>query len=230
MSKKAWIIFTAVCIVLLGSLVYISSRNRVNVDGIDPNVIQPGSEQSGLIGDNVFGKTGSPVTLIEYGDFQCPGCGSAYPIVKKVTEKYKDQMAFVFRNFPLTSIHPNARAASAAAEAAGLQGNYWGMYNMLYENQASWESLGASERTDFFASYADELKLDTNQFRTDMTSAAATAKINFDLALGKKAGVDATPTFFLNGERLDASIWQDEAKLDETVTTALRDAGVKLPK
>lgn len=230
MSKKVWIIFAAVCIVLLGSLIYISSKNRVNVDGIDPNAIQPGSEQSGWIGDNVFGKAGSPVTLIEYGDFQCPGCGSAHPTVKKVTEKYKDQLAFVFRNFPLTSIHPNARAASAAAEAAGLQGKYWDMHNMLYENQALWESLGAGERTNFFASYAEDLELDTEKFKTDMASRWATGKINFDMALGKKAGVDATPTFFLNGELIDSSIWQDEAKFEETVTTALRDAGVALPK
>jgi protein-disulfide isomerase len=229
-SKKVWIIFAAICIVLLGSLIYISSKSRVNVDGIDPNTIQPGSEQSGWIGDNIFGKADSPVTLIEYGDFQCPGCGSAHPTVKKVTEKYKNQLAFVFRNFPLTSIHPNARAASAAAEAAGLQGKYWDMHNMLYENQASWESLGAGERTNFFASYADDLELDAEKFKTDMAGRAATGKINFDLALGKKAGVDATPTFFLNGELIDSSIWQDEAKFEETITTALRDAGVALPK
>src|SRR4051812_16240717 len=118
MSGKGWIIFGAICVVLFGGLVFWSGRDRVDVSSVDTNKIQPASSDSGNIGDHVFGNKDAKVVLMEYGDFQCPGCGSAHPTVKALSEKYKDQLAFVFRNFPLTSIHPNARAAAAAVETA----------------------------------------------------------------------------------------------------------------
>lgn len=229
MSKKAWIIFAAVCIVLLGGLVYLSGKNKVNVGSVDTNTIQKASEQSGGIADHVFGKADSKVVLVEYGDFQCPGCGRAHPNVKAVTEKYKDQAAFVFRNFPLSSIHPNARAAAAAAEAAGLQGKYWELHNMLYENQSQWSSLSADARTGFFADYAGQLGLKVDTFKTDFASSKVTQKINYDIALGKKADVSATPTIFLNGKQIEQDIWQDEKKLDDAFADALRKNNIALP-
>lgn len=229
MSKKVWIIFASVCVLLLAGLVFISSSNRVNVDNVDNNVILGPLEQSGNISDHVLGKTDSPVILVEYGDFQCSGCGSAFPTVEKLVEKYKGQIAFVFRNFPLTNIHPNARAAAAAAEAAGKQGDFWGMYRLLYEQQASWQGLGTSERTNYFASLAEELDLDKTAFITDLSDSAINQKINFDLALGKKYGVDSTPTFFLNGERVDNELWQDENAFEEKIVEAITSAGLELP-
>lgn len=224
MSKKVWIIFASVCILLLTGLVFISNANRINVDHVDVNAIQGPSEQSGNIGDHVFGKADSPVVLIEYGDFQCPGCGSAFPTVDKLVEKYEDKIAFVFRNFPLTGIHPNARVAAASAEAAGQQSKFWEMYRLLYENQNSWSNLGTNERTDYFASLADELELNRDQFMADLSSSTINQKINFDLAVGKKAGVDATPTFFLNGEKLSAEIYQNEEAFEKAITDALERA------
>src|SRR6478735_792882 len=104
MSTKAWIIFAAACVVLFGGLIIWSSSDNIDVSNVDANKIQPASENSGNIGDHVFGKKDSKVILFEYGDFQCPGCGAAYPTLKAVSEKYEKQLAFVFRNFPLTTI------------------------------------------------------------------------------------------------------------------------------
>ncbi len=233
MSKKAWIIFASICVILLGGLVYVSSKDKLDVNGVDVNAIQTGSEQSGGIADQVLGKADSKVVFIEYGDFQCPGCGGAHPTVKKITEKYQGQIAFVFRNFPLAAKHPNARAAAAAAEAAGLQGKYWEMHNKLYENQSSWQSLSANERTNFFVGYANDLKLNVETFKTDIASTKVNQKISFDQAVGKKAKVDATPTFYLNGEKptsiFNANGGVDEEKLDAAIVEALKSKGIELP-
>jgi protein-disulfide isomerase len=232
-SKKAWIIFASVCVALLGGLIFVSTKDKIDVSAVDVNAIQTGSAQSGGIADQVLGKADSKVVFIEYGDFQCPGCGGAHPTVKKVTEKYQGQVAFVFRNFPLAAKHPNARAAAATAEAAGLQGKYWEMHNKLYETQSSWQNLSPTERTDFFVGYATDLNLNVETFKTDLASAKVSQKINFDQAVGKKAKVDATPTFFLGGEK-PTSIYSenggiDEAKLDAAFAEALKKHGIELP-
>jgi protein-disulfide isomerase len=228
-SKKAWIIFAAICVVLLAGLVYLSNKDKIVVDGVNVLKTQSASQASGDIGDHVFGKKDSKVTLIEYGDFQCPGCGSAYPNLKAVSEKYEGQLTFVFRNFPLTSIHPNARAAAAVAEAAGLQGRYWDMHNKLYESQSSWSSLDASQRTDFFVGYAKDLGLNVDTFKKDLSNQKVGQKIDFDIALGKKAGVVGTPTIYLNGKAVDSAIWNDKSQLDATIVQAFKTAGVTLP-
>ena len=226
MSKKAWIIFAAVCIVLLAGLVYVSNKDKIDVTKVDANSIQPARSESGDIADHVFGKADSKVVFIEYGDFQCPGCGSAYPNIKQVTEKYKDQVAFIFRNFPLTSLHPNARAAAAAAEAAGLQGKYWEMHNKLYENQRDWENLSSNERTDFFAGYAKDLGINVDTFKTDLSSPKINQKISYDIEVGKKAGVNATPTLYLNNKAVEQDTWNDAAKLDTAFANVMKANGM----
>lgn len=205
MNKIGWIIFSVVVVGLLAGLIIWQrvSNPTADVSSINNNSILAASEQSGNIADNVTGKVDSKVLLIEYGDFQCPGCGAAYPNVKTLLEEYGDRIAFVFRNFPLTSIHPNARAAAATAEAAGLQGKYWEMHDLLYANQESWSSLDTSKRTDTFVALAAQLGLDTDKFKTDLSSADVNKKISFDFALGKANTVSSTPTFFLNGAKLD---------------------------
>lgn len=230
MSKKAWIIFATVCVVLLGGLVFISSKDKIDVSGIDAGKIQKANTQSGDIADHVYGKADSKVVLIEYGDYQCPGCGSAYPNVKAVTEKYKGQVAFIFRNFPITSLHPNARVAAAAAEAAGLQGKFWEMHDALYETQSSWETLNATERTDFFAAKAKQLGLNTDTFKTDLASTKVNQKISYDQAIGKKINVNATPTFYLNGKGLDQSSWSNQDKLDATIVAEMKNNGISVPE
>jgi protein-disulfide isomerase len=205
MNKVGWIIFSVVVVGLLGGLIIWtrSTNPSVDVSKINNNSILVASAASGNIADHVTGKTDSKVLLIEYGDYQCPSCGSAYPNVKTLMDQYGDRIALVFRNFPLTSIHPNARAGAAAAEAAGLQGKYWEMHDALYSNQDSWTSLDASQRTDAFVSFATQLGLDTKKFTTDLSDVNVNKKISFDISLGKANTVAATPTFFLNGKTLD---------------------------
>jgi protein-disulfide isomerase len=211
MSKKSWIIFIVAVAVLLGGLVIWSRSNssKTSVDGIDSSVILAASDASGSIADQVFGKTDSKVVLIEYGDYQCPGCGSLEPKIKKIVDEYQSKIAFVFRNFPLTDIHPNAKAAAAAVEAAGLQGKFWDVHEAVYAQQSSWSSLGINERLDFFKNLVSGLGLNTDQFTQDMGSDKVLKKLNFDKQLGVKAGVDSTPSLFIGKDKLDNSIIQN---------------------
>ena len=228
MGKKAWLIFAAVVIVLLGSLIYLSNKNKVSIDvsNVTSNSVVAASEQSGNIGDHVSGNPDHKVILVEYGDFQCPGCGGMYPTVKELTEKYKGELTFVFRNFPITSIHPNARAAAAVAEAAGKQGKYWQMHDKLYEGQKSWENLRSDKRTAFFEAYARDLGLNTDTFMADLASSSVTQKINFDQALAKKDNVTSTPTFYLDDKQISQDTWGDKAKFEQAITDALKAKGI----
>ena len=205
---------------IIGGLVVYSrsSSPSTDVSTIDTNNIITASDQNGQIADHVYGKADAKVVLIEYGDFQCPSCGGAYTPVKTATEAYKDKVAFVFRNFPLTTIHPNARAAAAVAEAAGLQGKYWEMHDLLYESQADWESLNGDQRTNVFVEYAKEIGLDEAKFKTDLISKSVNTKISFDQAIGKKINVNATPTFYLNGKQLSDT---DAGQIVQGSTTTL---------
>ncbi len=223
MSKKTWIIFAAVCIVVLGGLVVLSKKGQADVGSIDQNKIVAASAANGNIGDHVFGNTSGKTTMIEYGDFECPACKAAYPNVKTVTDQFKDQLTFVFRNNPLTTIHPNARAGAAAAEAAGLQGKYWEMHDALYENQDDWGNSSADQRTTYFVGYARQVGVkDIDKFKTDMSSNQVDTKINFDLALGKKVPVTGTPTILINGKAIDSATWNDPGKLKQAVQDALQ--------
>lgn len=229
MSKKAWIIFAAVCVAILGSLVYFSSKNNIDVSGIDGNKIQPANAKSGGIADHTFGQANSKVILIEYGDFQCPYCGQDYPGIKAIAQKYQGQISFVFRNFPLTSRHPNALTAAAAAEAAGLQGKYWQMHDVLYNNQSEWGDSTSMQRTSLFQKYATNIGLNVNTFTSDLASNSVSQKISFDQALGAAAQVSATPTLFLDGTKVDDTTAATQTKLNTAVANELKKQGIALP-
>lgn len=199
MTKKTWIIFAVICVAIIGGMIYTSRNNRVNVTDVDGNVYQAASAENGNIGDHTYGNMKSKVILIEYGDYQCPGCASAYSVIKEVTEKYKDKMGFIFRNYPLYSAHPNAFAAAAAAEAAGLQGKYWEMHDKLYSEQNTWKSLTGSARTDYFIQTADQIGISGSELSGQLDNSNIKRKIDFDEALGKKAGVKGTPSFYIDG-------------------------------
>jgi len=228
-SNKAWIIFAVVAVGLLTALVVVSGRGKVDVNSIDTRSVLSASEASGNIADQVYGKADSKVILIEYGDFQCPTCGTVHPIVKSLTEKYKGQVAFVFRNFPLPTIHPNARAAAAAVEAAGLQGKYWEMHNKIFESQTAWSSLSANDRGSYFTNAAKELGLNVDTFNADLAGANVTKKISFDQALGKKDKVSATPTVFLNGQTVELGTLTDRTKLDDLLKAEMKKQNIELP-
>lgn len=248
MNRTAWIVFIVLCVGFLGGLVWISKGKALDVSSVDTWAFQNGESRNGNIADHVYGNKDAKVRIIEYGDYQCPGCGQAYQPVKTVVEKYKDNVAFVFRNFPLPSLHPNARAAAAAAEAAGLQGKFWEMHDLLYSNQSSWENLSGTQRTDQFASYANQLGLNRDQFLKDITSSAVTDKIAYDQALGQKVGVSGTPSIYVNQKAItqyvhdgqlvdnpvdknsDRVVWSSADSFEKfVVVPALKDAGVTIP-
>lgn len=247
MTTKTWIIFGAVVVALFGGLIYLSTRDSIDVSDVNGAKVQPADERSGNIADHVFGNKESKVVLVEYGDYQCPGCASAYEPLKAVSEKYQGQLAFVFRNYPLVSIHPNARAAAAAAEAAGLMGKYWEMHDLLYANQSSWENASSSERNTIFENMAGQIGLDVEKFASTLRdkSAEINKKISFDQALGGKAGVTGTPAIYLNGKVVDqyvldgqlvpantegaAAVWSDAEMLDKYVLQpAFKEAGIDI--
>jgi protein-disulfide isomerase len=208
MNKVAWIIFGAAIVLILGGLVVYSrlSNPGIDVGSVNVNALIGANDQNGQVADHTLGKTDSKVIFIEYGDFQCPSCGGAHPQVKQIMEEYDDRVLFIFRNLPLTSIHPNARAAAAAVEAAGLQGKYWEMHDLVFENQNDWSNLNTTDRTNTFASYAQTLTLNKDQFLSDLDNESVKKKIAYDEALFKSTGFKkSTPTFVLNGSQLDTA-------------------------
>lgn len=229
MNKIGWIIFSVVVVLVLGGLVAWTriANPPIDLTGVENNSVVAASDQNGNIADHTKGSESNKILLIEYGDYQCPSCGDAYPNVNTLMEEYGDDVTLVFRNFPLTAIHPNARAAAAVAEAAGLQGKFWEMYDKLYVSQNDWSGLDASKRTTVFNSYAQDLGLDMDKFNADVAGKEAGQKINFDMALGKSVDVAATPTFFLNGKKLDDATSSAIVQGDLTAIKAQLDELIK---
>jgi len=148
--------------------------------------------------DHVQGPADAAVTLLEYGDYECPFCGAAYPIVKQVQETMGERLRFVFRNFPITTAHPHAEQAAEAAEAAAAQGQFWPMHDLLYENQRHLE-------TDDLIAYAGRLGLDVSRFQRELADHVHAARVREDFMSGVRSGVNGTPTFYIDGERYEGS-------------------------
>jgi protein-disulfide isomerase len=153
--------------------------------------------------DHVQGPAIAKVTLVEYGDYQCPHCAAAYPIIKAVQKRLGTRMRFVFRNFPLNQAHPDAELAAESAEAAGAQGKFWEMHDALFENQ---EQLGQP----LIEALVNRLRLDAARFEADLQSRSFQAHVKHDFMGGVRSGVNGTPGFFINGARYDES-WDEES-------------------
>jgi len=151
--------------------------------------------------DHRSGPDDAPVTLVEYGDFECPYCGAAYPIVESVRRTMGTRLRFVFRHFPLTQMHPHALHAAEAAEAAGAQGKFWQMHEMLFDHQ------DALEDADLIG-YAKALHLDAKRFTSELASNVYVDRIHDQIQSGIRSGVNGTPTFFINGVRHDGT-WEE---------------------
>lgn len=193
MSKQFWAVIAVIVIIFVG-IFAINGHKSSNDSGSNSSSATRHVEGSGTSG----------VTLVEYGDYQCPYCQEYYQTVKQVVADYGDQITFQFVNFPLTSMHQNAFAAARAAEAAGKQGKYWQMHDILYENNDPTGASGwvaSSSPTTYFNQYAQQLGLNVQKFKTDYASQAVNDAINADMAKGNKLGVDATPTFYINGKK-----------------------------
>jgi len=152
--------------------------------------------------DHVQGTADAPVTLLEYGDFECSHCGEAYGIVKEIQERLGDRLRFVYRNFPLTQVHPHAESAAEASEAAAAQGKFWEMHDTLFENQQNLSQPA-------LLNYAAEIGLDEEQFAEDLENETYREKVEADFMSGAESGVNGTPTFFINGVRYDGN-WRSE--------------------
>jgi protein-disulfide isomerase len=149
--------------------------------------------------DWTTGDATATVSVVEYGDYECPACGEYNPVVKQLITDYGNRVLFAFREFPLYSIHPNAGISAQAAEAAGLQGKYWEMHDLLYANQNDWVTTDPTQVVaKYFNSYAQSLGLDVAKFDSDISSTQVSDKIAADVASGNAASVDHTPTFFVN--------------------------------
>lgn len=148
--------------------------------------------------DHVQGPETAPVTLVEYGDFECPYCAAAHVIVKQTREIMGDQLRFVFRHFPLTQIHPHAEPAAEASEAAGAQGQFWEMHDLLYENQPRLDA-------PHLKMIAEELGLDMKRFVREVEDGVYRERVRRDFLRGVRSGVNGTPAFFINGVRYDGS-------------------------
>jgi len=182
----------------------------------DSQLTPPVSER-----DHVTGSADAPVTLVEYGDFECPYCGMAYRVVKSAQAELGKQLRFVFRNFPLAEAHPHARLAAEAAEAAAAQRKFWEMHDVLFEHQ------DALEAEDILG-YAKSLELDMEQFARDLKAATYAKRVREDFRSGVKSGVNGTPTFFINGSRYEGS-WANEKDFIHALREAAQqsDRGVR---
>jgi protein-disulfide isomerase len=190
--NRRFVIILLVCVAVFVGLFVFNSKDeqQASNQNVDPTSHSTGNPEA-------------KVTLLEYGDFQCPACSGYYPILQAVKEQYGDKINFQFRHFPIVSIHPNAMSAHRAAEAAGNQGKFWEMHDMLYERQDSWKEN--SNPGSIFEGYAEELQLNMDQYRLDVASPDTKAVIDADIKAGQDAGVTGTPTFFINGKKIDNS-------------------------
>lgn len=193
MDKQQLLLIGGVLLLAVGAIVGVALLS----EGTD---IAAGNYPKGAVvaDDWVRGQGGKNVVLVEYSDFECPACGAYYPMVEEVVKKYAADIRFVYRHFPLPQ-HKSAQLASYAAEAAGLQGKFWEMHAKLFENQQTW--VGGNAR-ELFNSYAEAIGLDMERFAADLDSAAVIAKVSGQKGSGVAAGVNSTPTFYLNGEKI----------------------------
>jgi protein-disulfide isomerase len=150
--------------------------------------------------DHIEGELTAPVVLVEYGDYECPHCGHAFPIIKRIQKAMGDDLCFVFRNFPLTEVHPHAQEAAEAVEAAAAQGRFKEMHDIVFDNQ---EALAA----DDLVAYAERVGLDMDRFVSEMETGAHYDRVREDFMSGVRSGVNGTPTFFVNGDRYEDS-WE----------------------
>jgi protein-disulfide isomerase len=150
--------------------------------------------------DHSTGPKDAPVTLVEYGDFQCPYCGAAHLILQEVQDTMGDRLRFVFRHFPLTQVHPFAESAAEASESAAAQGKFWEMHDLLFENQDLLDEWN-------LAAFAEQLGLDTDRFARDSQNHTYRERVRQDFSSGVSSGVNGTPAFFINGFRYDGS-WE----------------------
>ncbi len=207
----AWFIVGFIVLVTIGVIIAgaMSANSGAGSAAVNSNGFVSSTASAIVSTDHVLGNPNAKVSLIEYGDFECPACGEYQPLVQQVIQNMSSSILFVFRNYPLTSIHPFAMVSAQAAEAAGMLGGpakYWAMHDLLYAKQSEW-SLNttltpAQVLSQYFDGYAKSLGLDVTQFDADMSSSQVSSKIQNDIAGGDQALINHTPTFFVNLQQI----------------------------
>jgi protein-disulfide isomerase len=207
MFKDKGLLIGVLATVLLigGGIFYFTKDNSTPTEAtpVNTSVLAPITSYTtgGFVNGNYLGATESAkIAITEFGDFQCPACGSYHPMLKQMLTEFAGKVNFTFRNFPLTQ-HKNSNISAQAAEAAGIQGKFWQMHDKIYETQAEWS--GSSDAKNIFISYAQALNLNVEQFKKDIDSDSVKNKIQSDTNDGNLVKVDATPTFYLNGVKMD---------------------------
>ncbi len=195
MKNFTWKTFAVIAVVLIGaSIVYSNFANNQANEG----VVLSAHTKSG---------SDSKITLTEYSDFQCPACGQFFPIVQSILAEYGDQITFEYKHFPLVSIHPFAIPAAKAAEAAGQQGKFFEMHDKLFENQSIWSR--ATNPQAHFVQYAEDLELDVDLFKRHMGASLIKDKIESEFREARDLGLTGTPSFLLNGVRMQYQTYED---------------------
>ena len=217
--NRFWI-FLAVVIVGLGALFVLTKPKDSG------NSAFTGDAKQVQADDHVRGSKEAKVTVIEYGDLQCPSCGAYYSILKQLEATYSGQVKFVFRHFPIISIHPNAFAAARATEAASNQGKFFEMHDKLYETQSSWGEVSTNQQK-LFEGYAEDLGLDMTKFKADYVSEAIANRINKDVSSAKQFDISGTPTFIVNGTKIENPA--DKAGFEKVLSDAITKAGGTVP-
>lgn len=211
MDKKFLLILGVVVAAIIGVFVLAGGKQATSDTKFtgDATQVQPD--------DWTEGPADAKVVLIEYGDFQCPGCGALWPALEQVKSELGDKFLFVYRHFPLVSIHPNAMASHRSAEAAGKQGKFFEMHDLLFGRQAQWSN--SSNAAGIFETYAQELGLNIDQYKTDVASSEVFDKISKFMDSGTQLNLTATPSLLLNGQKIDNPASVDELKqvLEEAI-------------
>jgi len=218
-----FVIIAAVAVLTVGAgaILYRAKQRAIAGGG----VTRPSTNEVGAEPLHVRGQPGAPVTLEEFGDFQCPSCATAAEVIGKLEQDYSPRLRVVWRNFPL-AMHAHALEAALAAEAAGLQGHFWEMHDLLYKDQAVWSrALDPATAGQFFAAYARSLRLDVERFARDSTSDEVKARVISDGEHGVSRGVKNTPTLFINDREVRSPFSPE--RLHEAIDTALAETTPK---
>lgn len=203
-TKVLGTILIATVIVLFGGIFFLSRGSSSSPQTVENAAILPIDYTKG----QKIGSDSAKVKLVEFSDLQCPACLAAEPSVQKIRSVYPDQLQFIYRHFPLSQ-HVHSRQAAILAEAAGEQGKFWEMHDKLFDTQTQWSEMSDSDAIAFFLGLAKQLGLDENKVKQELQQDTFKAKIDADIAEGNRLGVNATPTFFLNGHKLNLQSFDD---------------------
>ena len=219
-----FLIILSVLGVALGSAWYLQRSSSSHPAGISGSSGSSGSAGSkpapaltapGAQPPHAMGSANAAATIEEFGDFECPPCGQFHPILRKMHEEFGDNLRVIFREYPLVPNHQHALAAASAAEAAGIQGKFWDMHHLLYDNQKTWHE--AFDVRPIFEGYAKQIGLDVEKFKRDINSDFVALRITEDGKRGRTLNVGGTPTVFLNGRELPFETIMNEGKLRATI-------------